>query len=410
MSASNSDRISGHGGSGPDRSARTLTGAEPAGVPGTRGRATWRRAIRDLGLGCLVALATTACSPGGTQIAPQHLAAAQDALTSVAGLPDVVAHTGLRRIRSTRDLLNDRVSVTEFRELVQVAHTGDFSLECTEVISSPLADPTAFMLRQNAREGFMHRYRDFRIHDAGLLLENYVVLQFVQNHQVAGRDCFVVQLERRDDPRRTEPIIGWVIAVDYQSGLILQWERTANGEVTDEGVYESIALGPPRTLVPHVPGNAEEIITPHSNLDALFDFRPTTPILLPRGFERIERARVVDGRGRPWLKETFTDGIEVAFFLYREEPADPLTVALGGKLGHAATGNRSQIGSAASSVAGSSLGAATAAPTTPPTAELIWAENGDVGLSQLTDGRRTGIVAGRVGRDDRQLMLEAALF
>jgi hypothetical protein len=406
MSASYSNGISG---SASDGSASEGSGATTW-APRVSERVIWRRAIRNFGLGCLAALAAAACSPTSNSIPPELKAVAMGALQSVSVLPDVVEHTGLRRIRSTRDLMNGRVDVTEFREVVQVALTGEFSLECTEVISSPLPDPAAFMLRQNAREGFMHRYRDFRIHNANLLLENYVVLQFVQNHEVAGRDCFVVKLEHRDDPRRNEPIIGWVIAVDHQTGLILQWERTAGGVVTDEGVYESIAFGPPRTLVPHVPGNAEEVITLHSDLDALFDFRPTTPTLLPRGFERIERARVVDGRSRPWLKETFTDGIEVAFFLYREEPADALTVALGSKLGQTGPGNRSQVGSAASSVAGSSLGAATAAPTTPPTAELIWAENGDVGLSQLTDGRRTGIVAGRVGRDDRQLMLEAALF
>lgn len=388
-----------------------LSGGTSGGLSQKGGSAAWRRVVRDLGLGCFVALAATACSPTGNSIAPQFQVAAQSALTSVAVLPDVVEHTGLRRIRATRPLANGRVGVTEFRELAQVALTGEFSLECTEVISSPLSDPAAFQLRQNAREGFMHRYRDFRIRDAALLLENYVVLQFGQTTQVAGRDCFVVQLERRDDPRRSEPIIGWVIAIDHQSGLILQWQRTSDGDVTDEGVYESIAFGPPRTMVPHVRSNAEEIITSRSDLDAMFDFRLTSPTLLPEGFARVERARVVDSRNQPWLKETFTDGIEVAFFLYREEQAvalTPIGKALDDKLGQANPGGRSQVGSAASTagpVPGIVLPAAA-----PPTAELIWAENGDVGLSQLTDSRRTGIVAGRVDRDDRQLMLESALF
>lgn len=354
-------------------------------------RPTLRAAfVAALGLTAVAA----SCAPSGTAIDPRFYNAAKNTLEQLELHSGYVAHAGERRIRTTRTLANGQSVVSDYRESIRVDATGDFQQECFEVLASPYADANEFMDRMNSLEGFLYRYRDFHVHDADLLLDNYLVLQFGTLINVAGRSCYTIQLQRRDDPLTNEPIVGWDLAIDTHSGLVLQWQRWVDGSLTDEGVYEWIDYQPTQPFVAHVPTNSERPFVAGEERN-LFDFDLTTPTLLPYGFQRTERARVVDpSNGAVWLKETFTDGLEIAFFLYREgeTPTTAPPVIRGQKLGTSTAG---ATGATTQTVVGS---------------ELVSVEGGDVGLTQFAGPQRTAVVAGRIGTDDRRWMIESALF
>lgn len=340
-----------------------------------------------------LAAVAASCAPSGTAIDPRFHSAAKNALEQLEVQARHVEHDGERRIRTTRLLPNGQQVVADYRESIRVDAQGAYQQECFEVLQSPYADAGEFMDRLNSIEGFLYRYRDFHVHDADLLLDNYVVLQFGRLMNVAGQSCYTVQLQRRDDPSGVEPIVGWDLAIDVHSGLVLQWQRTVDGVLTDEGVYEWIDYAPRQPFVAHVPSNDERRFEAGEERN-LFDFDLTTPTLLPYGFQRVERARVVDPSGAVWLKETFSDGVEVAFFLYTErDTTTPAGAGRGDKLGSPV--GATALGGAISSTAGS---------------ELVSVESGDVGITQFEGPKRSAFVAGRVGSDDRRWMLESALF
>lgn len=347
-----------------------------------------------------LALFTPACSPAGTAIDPRFEAAAQSALSQLELDVQRIAHSGERRIRTTRREPGERSWTAEYRESIGVDGRGNYQLECVDVLQSPYADPKQFADRLNRSEGFIHRYRDFHIADADLLLDNYVVLQFGRQLTVAGRDCFTLQLERRDDPQASEPIVGWDLAIDLATGLVLQWQRTVDGNLTDEGVYEWVSYGAPSNLVAHVPSNAEFSFEP-KDVRSLFAFDLTTPTLLPDGFQRIDRARVVDAEDTVWLKETFSDGIETAFFLYTVKTSAVLPAAA------------SKTGADLRGSGGTAVGTGGALPTSGPGSpggEMVSLDGGQVGITQFVEPGRRAIVAGRIGVDDRRWMIESAVF
>jgi|GEM_PF-4209892 len=347
-------------------------------------------ALAALGL----AAVTASCTPSGSAIDPRFHGAAKNALEQLEVQKHFVPHAGERRIRTTRVLPTGQSVVSDYRESIRVDAQGAYQQECFEVLASPYGDAGAFMDRMNSLEGFLYRYRDFHVHDADLLLENYVVLQFGVLITVARQSCYTVQLERRDDPYSTDPIVRWDLAIDTHSGLVLQWQRSVDGVLTDEGVYEWIEYNPSTPFVAHVPSNSERSFDAGEERD-LFDYALTTPTLLPLGFQRIERARVVDpSDDSVWLKETFSDGVEVAFFLYKEiEPAATATTARSSKLGTTVRG-----------------GGASSSTVSTGGSELVSVESGDVGITQFVGPERTAVVAGRIGSDDRRWMLESALF
>lgn len=348
---------------------------------------------------CFVATVAS-CNPGGTGIDPRYQGAAKHALDQYEFGVGLVAHSGERRIRTTRRLPSGQPRVAEYRESVGVDGRDNFQLECIEVLQSPLADPSDFIDRMNRNEGFLYRYRDFHITDSDLLIENYVVLQFGRQLDVAGRACFTLELERRDDPQQNEPIIGWDLAIDLETGLVLQWQRTVNGSLTDEGVYEWVTYGVPSTFVAHVGSNQEYSFEP-SEVRSLFTFDLTTPTMLPHGFQRIDRARVVDAEDVVWLKETFSDGIEAAFFLYTVDQANAIAASGAKPLGDLRVADGTAIGPG---------GAISGGGPSALASELVSVEGASVGITQYLGAGRRAIVAGRIGADDRRWMIESAIF
>jgi hypothetical protein len=366
----------------------------------------------------LAALFLAACSPTTAVLDPNLQQQAAAVLGSLQSLPDTVPHTGVRRVRSMRRVAT-HINEVEYREEVRVSSSGTFQVECLDVLASNFAQPDEFIAMQNGREGFVHRYRDFRIRDVDLLLANYYVTQLGSRILVAGRSCFTLVLVRRDDPSANDEIVSWSLAVDEQTGLVLRWRRDLDGKLTDEGIYESIAYGDPASFSPHVPTNDETPITPQSDVRRIFGFDLTTPTLLPTFYERRERAAVTDPNGDVWLKETFTDGVEVAFFLYKHDPAAPAAPATAPVLpapagkqpsttggGHQPSGTSSGVGGIVTLGSASSSGKAMQAILVDP--KLVFVTSGEFVIAEYTKPTCVGIVAGRIANDDAQWMLESA--
>jgi len=366
--------------------------------------------LRALGASVLAAglLTAAGCSPTGAPLDERLALQAKATLHALQTLPELTPHSGVRRIRSLRRT-KTRINEVEYREDVRVASTGEYQVECIDVLASNFTRPDEFIALQNGRDGFVYRYRDFRIRDVDLLLANYVVTELGTPIAVAGRTCFTVALERRDDPRFDETIVTWLLAVDETSGLVLRWRRLADGVLTDEGEYESIAYGEPAAFAPHVPTNHELVFTPQTDLRRVFDFELTTPTLLPEYFERRQRASVVDATGQVWLKESFTDGIEVAFFLFHQDPPVPGLPTGTKPATLAPVSGRAPAPGAPAGSGGATVGAPPppAAPTVDP--RLLFVTHGDLVMAEYRDATRVGIVAGRLDEDDVQWMLESAL-
>jgi hypothetical protein len=371
-----------------------------------------------LAVSATAALLFAACSPTTATFDPNLQQQAAAVLGSLQSLPDAVAHTGVRRVRSLRRLPT-HVNEVEYREEVRVSSSGTYQVECVDVLASNFAQPDEFIALQNGREGFIHRYRDFRIRDVDLLLANYYVTQLGARIAVAGRVCFTIVLVRRDDPSANDQIVSWSLAVDEQTGLVLRWRRDLDGRLTDEGIFESIAYGEPASFSPHVATNDETVITPQTDLGQLFDFDLTTPTLLPAFYERRERAGVTDPNGDVWLKETFTDGIEVAFFLYKHEPppppAAPVPIVVspvvkqptgpssGPLPGGSSSGASGTLTTSVTTASGSGIPTVLVDPT------LLFVTSGEFVVAEYKRPSTIGIVAGRISNDDAQWMLESAL-
>lgn len=362
------------------------------------------------------ALLLAACSPTTAAFDPHLQQQAAAVLGSLQSLPDAVPHTGVRRVRSMRRLAT-HINEVEYREEVRVSSSGTYQVECLDVLASNFAQPDEFVAMQNGREGFVHRYRDFRIRDVDLLLANYYVTQLGNRILVAGRSCFTLVLVRRDDPNASDAIVSWSLAIDDQTGLVLRWRRDLDGKLTDEGLYESFAYGDPASFSPHVPTNNETPITPQSDVRRIFGFDLTTPTLLPTFYERRERAAVTDPNGDVWLKETFTDGVEVAFFLYKHDqaaPAAPAPVLPAPVVkqpsttsgGHQPSGTSSGAGGIVTLGSMSSSGKAMQTVLVDPT--LLFVTSGEFVIAQYTKPSSIGVVAGRIANDDAQWMLESA--
>jgi hypothetical protein len=364
------------------------------------------------------ALFFAACSPTTAVLDPNLQQQAAAVLGSLQSLPDTVPHTGVRRVRSMRRLAT-HINEVEYREEVRVSSTGTYQVECLDVLASNFAQPDEFVAMQNGREGFVHRYRDFRIRDVDLLLANYYVTQLGARMLVAGRACFTLVLVRRDDPNANDAIVSWSLAVDEQTGLVLRWRRDLDGKLTDEGIYESIAYGDPASFSPHVPTNDEMPITPQSDVRSIFGFDLTTPTLLPTFFERRERAAVTDPNGDVWLKETFTDGVEVAFFLYKHDQPTPVAPAVvpgatPPAVKQPGTSSGGHLPGGTSPGAGGIMTTGTASGSAMPTVlvepKLVFVTSGEFVVAEYTKPATVAIVAGRISNDDAQWMLESAML
>ena len=235
-----------------------------------------------------------------------------------------VRHRGMRRIRASYSVAGTPHSI-EYVEEVSVDGTGQYSIVPIDIVQS-VVPPLEFRLLQRGREGFSHRYRDFRIRDLKRVLSSYTVLGYGQPTSFLGRDAWRIGLVRQGKGNSYD------LTVDIETGLLLAcYERDTEGNEICSMVYETLDLDPDLLGVQwHVPNNAEQLVdlADPDSVEATLGFTPLVPTKAPAGYGFVEAARVVDPFGRAWMKATYTDGVETAFFLH----AGPTKVLTGAQL------------------------------------------------------------------------------
>ncbi len=281
------------------------------------------------------------------------------------------------------------------RERLRVDDAGGTLLETIQVVSSGSLDPLEYEILQAPRAGFYVRYRDARVRDLDLLVENYFVAELSDTATVAGRTCAQLELT----PRSGEATIGLLrFSVDIETGVLLGLaEYDRSGQLGLRVTFESILYGQPPPFLPNLLLNDEQVMGA-DELSSALGIELLNPVFVPTGYVLVERAAVAVKPEERWSKATYTDGADVLFFLHRQadigdtgrSPAiqRPGQPEVGGPLVQVQDEEGGESSKPQVWVV-YQIGSLT----------VIWGQVGDRDLSGV----------GRVGPDEIQLMLESTL-
>ncbi len=239
----------------------------------------------------------------------------QSLFQRIANSRQVTTFQGVRRV----ELFVDEGTVQHhsvLRERVSADGHGAFAIESLELIEPPMSNSqhALFIALQSLHQGMNWRYRDFSIHDVGLLLQNYRVTETGLTEIVAGRPVIELLIERVDQSGSI-----YTLLVDSPTGLVLKaHEESQEHVLLSEMCYESLELNADLSGVAwHQELNDEEPLPTIGPLAGMVGFEPLVARALPAGFQLVERTSVsAPLDNSPWVKATFTDGVENLFFLH----------------------------------------------------------------------------------------------
>lgn len=225
--------------------------------------------------------------------------------------PDATCYSGTRRLwmRFQEDGVP---SILEYEETVYADGAGGFAIEPGPVTAPPMtqAQRDLFEILQRVREGFLFRYRDFRVRDTALLQQNYRVVDTGATPSVAGRPCDELRFEAtRGVPHQ------YVVAIDHDTRLVLRCEeRDERGQPVARMEFTSFDPAPlPANVTMHVDA-------PAASIDVAADNRAVLGFALrkPRVTfgHPIAHAERVEAEGRTYARLVYDDGIEPLFYLY----------------------------------------------------------------------------------------------
>jgi len=233
-------------------------------------------------------------------------------LERVEQAPFDTAFRGQRRV----ELRYGAVPV-EYREEVASDGQGQFSLLISEVLSS-MPDPELFTELQNKRQVFTYRFRDWRIRDYDLFLQNYEVTLLSTDAEVAGVPCVELDVRRAV----AEPRCVYTVDVDPSTGLVLSWEeRDPAGQRLARVEFETFELNADVSDLELVSRTFSGTTSYplDGDLQSVFGFQPLIPTVLPDEGARIEPEvdRMLVGSD-VYARVTVTDGLEVAVLMSRK--------------------------------------------------------------------------------------------
>lgn len=231
------------------------------------------------------------------------------------------AYSGVRRVEQSWQV-GETVYSTSYREDVASDGQGRFALQSLELIAPSLPPRRAELwhMLQESRDGFLFRYRDFRMHDVALMVTNYSPIATGVRTTVAGRDCEELVFALRHGAAFT-----YNLAVDHETGLVMRCEQVANdGRVMGLVEFETFELQPNFAAdFPWDESSNQEAPLPDSEASRLaaVGYVPRQPQTDGGRFRLVEstivRSTEPDGMGEvAWVKSTLTDGIEVVFVLH----------------------------------------------------------------------------------------------
>jgi hypothetical protein len=209
--------------------------------------------------------------------------------------------------------------ILEYQETVSADGLGGFAIEPGSVTQPLLtsAQQDVFNLLQRLREGFLFRYRDLRVRDAALMIENYTPRVPGTTRVIAGRTCDELFLDREAAPRRH-----YVVAVDQATRLVLRWEELDEHD-RPIGRMEFTSFD----AAPSLAGVTMHVDLPSTPLDVHVSNRDLLgfPLRLPTLVHdmQLERAEKIEVGGRTWARVLYHDGIEPLFYLVSGRAAVP---------------------------------------------------------------------------------------
>ncbi|MFT4709075.1 MAG: negative regulator of sigma E activity [Planctomycetota bacterium] len=234
-----------------------------------------------------------------------------DLLQQIQNAPSQTIHRGTRKVESfyNHSGKDDTVS---YREEVITDGLGQFTINPLEVLSSSNVDSQTFQFLLKSREGFNGRYRDFLVRDLLTFLDNYELRSWGRQLTVAGRDCYLLDVTRKDGSS------SWEVAMDIATGIVLSYhEYDGQGRLYSSMVYESVDFNPDLTGVTfHQGSNIELDLMGAQDPVVLLGFDPLIPKLLPdSAFRFVSATGLDDGNGGIWAKLEYTDGVQTILYL-----------------------------------------------------------------------------------------------
>lgn len=233
-------------------------------------------------------------------------------LDRIPSAPMTVSYGGKRHVKINYSI--DGVPANlEYDEQVWSDGQGRFSIVPGEVAHPRMTSEQLDLFRtlQQARDGFFYRYRDFRIRDLQLFLQNWRVIDTGGQETVAGVATSLLEFRRIDGAPT------WYRAwIDPQTALVMRAEeRDAGDRVTSSFEFLSFQLSPDTTgLELEDDQFVRTPFDPRAKTSATLGFQVRPPTILPEGY-RLDRAESTNDGTKTWAILTYTDGVDSLFFL-----------------------------------------------------------------------------------------------
>ena len=238
-------------------------------------------------------------------------------LDRIATAPMTVSYGGKRHVRVDYSDAG-APAVLDYEEQVWSDGHGRFAIVPGDVARPHMTTEQLdlFTTLQQARDGFFYRYRDFRIRDLALFLQNWRLIDTGRQEVVAGVTTSVLEFHRIDGSPT------WYRAwIDPQTALVMKAEERSTGDRLLSLVeFVQFQLAPDTTgLGLEDDQFLRTPFDPQSNTVAQLGFQIRPPTLLPDGY-RLERAESTSDGTHTWAILTYTDGVDSMFFLQSVDP------------------------------------------------------------------------------------------
>ncbi len=278
-----------------------------------------------------LALCAAACGGGSVSAPPSGTIASVTAppfLSLVPDAPERVEHTGRRRI--TYDFeVGGFLQRLQYEEDVAADGQGHYAILPVAVTEPPMTQPQReiFLEIQRARQSFFFKYRDPRIRNLSLFLENHSVELLPATTPIAGVDCAEILVRAQGSAKALSRL-----AIDPQTGLVL---RSIEFDELDRPVttieFLSLAYAPPSPATQYFtepyPG------TPLATASLAAGIHPVTPQVLPAGFRELS-ADTFTFQQSQYIRRVYGNGIENLFLLQKRSlgpNGQPLPLEISGQ-------------------------------------------------------------------------------
>lgn len=235
----------------------------------------------------------------------------------VMNAPFEVAFRGEREV-TLRTRVFDIVTEVSYEEEVASDGNGAFTIVPLNIVTPVLTwgQQGEFILRQESREGFFYRYRDFRVRDSVSFWMNYELLDLQLQQSIAGRVCETLRIQRKDGTGNIFDVV-----IDPATSLVMKEVCTRqNGELVSSMVFQSFQLDADLSDLQLNDGQSKWISVELPGLESAMYHELLLPSAPPSGYELQDMAyRQAPGiSGFRWAQLTYGDGVEQAFFLFED--------------------------------------------------------------------------------------------